>query len=97
MTLTKFICSVAPLLCIGLTGIRAQTITARLTGSVTDASGAAHGNASVTITNERKGAQRVVITVDDGQYVAVALPLSEYDVKVTIALLRRRCRTLLSA
>ena len=65
--------------------LQAQVTTGRLIGTVTDASGAVLRNAAVSITNERTGVVRVVKTSDDGQFTAVSLPPSEYDVTVTAA------------
>ncbi|CAN5570583.1 hypothetical protein BH10ACI4_BH10ACI4_13620 [soil metagenome] len=78
------LCRLALLLSFGSASLWAQTTTARITGTVTDASGAALSKAQVTITDERTGAQRVVTTNDEGAYIAVSLPPSEYDVKVTV-------------
>ncbi|MCU1323393.1 MAG: hypothetical protein JWM43_3042 [Acidobacteriaceae bacterium] len=78
------LCRLALLLGFGSASLWAQTTTARLTGTVTDASGAALSKAQVTITDERTGAQRVVTTNDEGAYIAVSLPPSEYDVKVAV-------------
>ena len=60
-----------------------QATTSRLVGTVTDATGAALRDAEVTLTNERTGVQRTVRTNASGLFVAVSLPPSEYDVKVT--------------
>ena len=60
-----------------------QTTTARMVGTVRDSSGALVKEADVTITDERTGTQRVVKTNGDGLFVAVSLPPSSYDVKVT--------------
>ena len=61
----------------------AQTTTARLTGVVTDASGAIVANATVTITNKATGTVRTVTTNADGLYIAVSLPPAAYDISVT--------------
>lgn len=61
----------------------AQTTTARLTGTVTDPTGAHVANAQVTITNHATGQVRTVTTNDDGLYIAVSLPPSAYDIAVT--------------
>lgn len=61
----------------------AQTTTARLTGVVTDPSGAVLANATVTITNRATGQVRTVETNSDGLYTAVSLPPAAYDVAVT--------------
>ena len=61
----------------------AQTTTARLTGTVTDPSGAALSNATVVMTNLTTGQVRTVTTNGDGLYVAVSLQPGTYDVKVS--------------
>ena len=70
-------------LCLTAGALCAQTTTARLTGTVTDPTGAAVANAEITITNERTGQVRSITTNESGLYVAVSLPPSAYDVKVT--------------
>ena len=47
-----------------------QTTGASLSGNVHDQSGAALPGASVTITNVETGAQRALITDEDGRYTA---------------------------
>jgi hypothetical protein len=68
------------LLC--LSSAVAQVSSGRMTGSVTDASGAAIAGATVTVINEGTGAQRVLQTAADGTYTAVALNPASYDVAV---------------
>jgi len=63
----------------------AQTTTARLTGIVTDPSGAVIANATVRITNHATGEVRTVTTNGNGLFVAVSLPPAAYDVAVTAA------------
>ena len=63
--------------------LAAQTTTARLTGVVTDPSGAVLANATVTLTNRATGQIRTVQTNGEGLYVAVSLPPAAYDVAVT--------------
>ncbi|WP_213805507.1 TonB-dependent receptor [Granulicella sp. dw_53] len=82
MKILNVVCRVALLSSVGVCSLWAQITTTRLTGTVTDASGASLAKAQVTITNERTGAQRVVMTNEDGSFIAVSLPPSEYDVKV---------------
>jgi hypothetical protein len=82
MKISNFFCRVVLLSSLGSSFLLAQSTTSRLTGTVTDGSGASLGKAQVTITNERTGAQRVVTTNDDGAFVVLSLPPSEYDVKV---------------
>ncbi|HET6179155.1 MAG TPA: TonB-dependent receptor, partial [Candidatus Sulfotelmatobacter sp.] len=55
---------------------------ATVVGTVTDPSGAAVPNASVTITNNDTGVQRTLTTNDDGQYVAPDLHIGSYSIRV---------------
>lgn len=63
--------------------LTAQTTTARMTGIVTDPTGAVISNAEVTITDTKTGASRTVRTNSDGLYIAVSLHPSTYEVKVS--------------
>jgi hypothetical protein len=76
-----FLCFVL-LIPFGLTAT-AQTTHGRLTGVVRDSSGGVIPNAEVTITNVRTGAQRIIRTNSEGEYLATTLPPSGYDVRVT--------------
>jgi hypothetical protein len=53
---------------------------ASIAGTVTDASGAAVPNSTVTIRNIENGYVRKVVTNSDGRYDAPSLPLGRYDV-----------------
>lgn len=59
--------------------LRAQ-VEASITGTVTDASGAAVPGAIVTVINIENGFARRVKTDDEGRYDAPSLPLGRYDV-----------------
>jgi hypothetical protein len=63
--------------CIGL----AQAPTGTITGIVTDASGAAMANVTVTITEKTTGSARSVVTNAAGLYSAPALPVGDYQVR----------------
>jgi hypothetical protein len=76
-----FLCFVL-LIIFGLTAT-AQTTHGRMTGVVRDSSGGVIPNAEVTITNVRTGAQRIIRTNSEGEYLATTLPPSEYDIRVT--------------
>src|ERR1700738_5349478 len=65
------------------TGSRAQVSTAKLSGTVMDASGAAVANASVSITNLSTGITREITTNGSGVYIAPSLAPSVYSVKVS--------------
>lgn len=61
----------------------AQETTGTLTGTVTDASGAAVVGATVTITDEQKNiVVRIVTTGEEGQYSAPSLPVSIYSLTI---------------
>jgi hypothetical protein len=69
------------LMALSLPTLVAQTDTARLTGTVTDATGAVLPGASITVTN--LGTQRAVIVNSeaDGNFVVTALPPGAYQVE----------------
>ena len=55
---------------------------ATLVGTVSDTTGAVVPSAAITITNTGTGQVRKLTSNDAGQYVATALPIGTYDVKV---------------
>src|SRR5829696_7856981 len=59
---------------------QSQAINGSIEGSVRDSTGAALPGVTVTVTNTDTGAQRVVISSDEGAYRASLLPLGRYDV-----------------
>ncbi len=75
------------LLVFGILSAQAQasSSTAELRGLVTDATGAAIPNAAVTLTDTTRGTTRAAITGDDGEYVFLVVPPSDYDLKVEAA------------
>ncbi len=83
MKIFRSACRFALLSIVGLNSSWAQITTGRIAGAITDSSGAAIGNATVTITNENTAAQRVLETAGDGGYIADSLPPAAYDVKVS--------------
>ena len=60
-----------------------QTDSARITGTVTDASGAVIPSASVTVKNEKTGQERKAITDEHGVYLAQQLQPSTYSLTAT--------------
>ncbi len=58
---------------------------ATIVGTVTDPSGAAVPNASITITNTETGVARTLPSSSDGQYVAPDLGIGHYSIRVTAA------------
>lgn len=67
----------------------AQSMLGRISGTVTDASGAAIGGAKVMITNTDTQATRAETTDDRGFYVAENLPIGPYRVTVDHAGFKR--------
>ena len=72
---------IAVLLCTGIIS-HAQTITASVNGTVTDASGAVVANAKVTATNVDTGISTPTTTNKDGIYVINFLLIGQYKVTV---------------
>ena len=60
----------------------AQTTTGRILGTLTDQTGAAVANATVTVTDVQRGTSRVLTTDDTGSYVAADLQPGTYKVRV---------------
>ena len=83
MKIFRSACRFALLSIVGLNSSWAQLTTGRITGAITDSSGAAISKATVTITNENTAAQRVLETAGDGSYIVDSLPPAAYDVKVS--------------
>jgi hypothetical protein len=69
------------LLCPRITS--AQQLTATLSGTVTDATGAVIGNAAVTVTQTTTNAVRTVQSDGLGNYVVTSLPAGTYTVSVS--------------
>ncbi len=64
---------------------QASGSTAELRGQVTDSAGATVPNASVTLTDVGRGTSRTVTTDENGQYIFLAVPPSDYQLKVEAA------------
>ena len=70
-------------LCLGLGGqLWAQTNTGRISGTITDANGAAVPGAPVKITNDATQQFRIAMSDSNGFYVATNLPVGNYSVSV---------------
>ena len=61
---------------------RAQAIFGSVNGLVTDASGAAVPNASITITDTDKGTTKAVVTSGSGEYLVHDLIPDHYKIKI---------------
>ena len=59
-----------------------SNISGDITGTVTDASGAALPNAQVTVTSMEKGQTKAVITDKVGDFRMALLPPGNYEIKV---------------
>jgi hypothetical protein len=59
---------------------QSQASSGQITGSVTDAAGAAVPNASVTVTNKETGLARTATTSEDGLFTVVLLPPGTYTI-----------------
>jgi len=66
-------------------GTQALAQEATIVGTVTDPSGAAVTNATITITNNDTGVERTLPSNTDGQYVAPDLHIGHYTVRATAA------------
>jgi hypothetical protein len=71
--------AVVPVFC------QASGSTAELRGQVTDSNGAVVPGATVTITDVSKGTTRMATTDEDGMYIFLAVPPSDYQLKVEAA------------
>ena len=67
------------LFCGGILPLAAQT-SATLSGTVTDATGAAVAGVAVTVTNSSTGVAREATTDSAGRYQAVSLPVGQYQI-----------------
>src|SRR5207237_10859175 len=62
--------------------IQAQTITGSITGTVVDSSGAIVPGSKVTVTNEATGAERTLISTENGVFIVTNLVPTTYSVKI---------------
>src|SRR5260370_2402589 len=66
------------------TALRAQTVTATLSGTVDDPQGAVIGNVTVTVTDTATGASRKLQTDNGGRFVANNLQPDPYTLKAEL-------------
>ncbi len=81
------------LLLLAVTGLLAQTNTGRITGTVTDTTGAAVPGVTITITQQATQTVRTVNADPNGFYVATNLPVGLYNVAVEHAGFKRVTKT----
>src|SRR5689334_20221299 len=65
-------------------GLRAQSTTATISGTVTDESAAVLPNAQITAVNTATGVKRAVTTDAGGRYIISQLPPGTYDVSSSL-------------
>src|SRR5215208_5048353 len=68
--------------CFVAVGASAQTTTGSITGTVTDPSGAVVPTAKITVTSEREGTSRDVVTNSAGVFSVPNLTIGPYSVRV---------------
>jgi len=71
---------------------QSQALNGQIEGVVTDATGAAIPNASITIKNIETGSERQITSDESGVYRAPLLPLGNYQVTVEVANFKRLVR-----
>ncbi len=76
----------------GKTNAQSQALNGQIEGTVTDATGAAVPNASITVRNIETGTERQVTSDEGGVYRAPLLPLGSYRVTVESANFKRLVR-----
>ena len=68
--------------CFAGSGLFGQVSTSRLTGTVTDSTGAVVPNATVTLRSEETGTTRTAVSAESGTYTFDAIPTGMYTVEV---------------
>jgi hypothetical protein len=79
--ITRALC-LAAMLTLAASSLFAQTATSRITGTVTDSTGAVVAGATVTAKNEATGVTQTQVTTDSGLYAFSSLPVGAYTVSV---------------
>ncbi|MGB8580326.1 MAG: TonB-dependent receptor [Candidatus Sulfotelmatobacter sp.] len=72
------------LVCGSVAPLRAQYTTARLSGIVSDATGAVVAGATVTVRDVETGYSQTTTSTDAGQYLFPSLPVGNYQIKVSM-------------
>jgi Carboxypeptidase regulatory-like domain len=81
------------LLAAGTADLRAQSTTGRISGTVTDSSGAVLPGVTVTVTQQGTGLARTAATDAAGAYVFVSLPVGTYDVSAELSGFKKAVKT----
>jgi hypothetical protein len=74
-------------------GLQAQSVVGRISGTVTDSTGAIIPGAQITITNEATKADRSLTTDSNGFYIATALPVGVYTISVEMSGFKKAARS----
>ncbi len=64
---------------------QASSSLAELRGQVTDSTGAVIPNATVTLRDTERGTTRTAVTNEDGEYIFLGIPPTEYELKIEAA------------
>src|SRR5580765_2495571 len=70
---------------VGVLPAHAQTAAGEITGLVKDQAGAAVSGATITVTETRTNAQRVVVSTGDGVYTVASLAPGEYRLHIELS------------
>jgi hypothetical protein len=92
-SLFKRLAFLVPALALAAAGLRAQTTTGRISGTVIDASGAVLPGAMVTVTEEATALTRSATTDPAGAYVFVSLPVGTYTVTAELTGFKKAVKT----
>ena len=76
---------VATVVLLGAGSLHAQGATAAISGNVLDPTGAAIAGASITVKNVGTSFTRMIVSDDQGRYIAPELPIGEYEVQGALA------------
>lgn len=73
--------------------VQAQTSSGRISGTVTDSTGAVVANAAVTISDPKTNLTRTATTDDNGYYTVTNLPVGVYTVAVEVTNFKKSIKT----
>jgi hypothetical protein len=89
---TNKLCTLLFLLLTGVPRLHAQ-VSASITGVITDTSGARIPSAAITVKNVETGASRGTVSGEAGRYQVLALPVGEYEIRVSKTGFQEQIRT----
>lgn len=92
-SLGRYVCGLLILVASGAGIINAQTTFGRISGTITDPTGAAIPNASVTVVDPATNSSRTVSTNDEGFYTVTNLPVGTYDVTAEVTNFKKAIKT----